>query len=945
MPQKNIIVKGAREHNLKNVDVEIPRDKLVVFTGLSGSGKSSLAFDTIYAEGQRRYVESLSSYARQFLGQMEKPQVDYIEGLSPAISIDQKTTSKNPRSTVGTVTEIYDYLRLLYARIGIPHCPVCGREISRQTVDDIVDSVLDLPEGTRIQVMAPIARGKKGQFVKELESAKKDGYVRVRVDGIIYDLSEKIELDKNKKHNIEIVVDRLVVKESIRSRLADSIETATGLSNGILLVDVIGGEEKLYSLDYACPEHGVSIEELEPRMFSFNNPFGACPTCSGLSVFMKPDPNLIVPDKNLSLRQGAIKASGWNNADGGTIAQMYMEGIANKYSFTLDTPFKDIPADGVDAIMYGTKGEKLKLTRKNEYGTGSYMTAFEGICNNIERRYKETTSDWSRAELEQCMSTVKCPECHGARLRKESLCVTVGGINIDEFANKSIVKAIEFLDSLTLTDREQMIAKLIVKEIKDRLTFLRSVGLGYLTLARSSASLSGGESQRIRLATQIGSSLVGVLYILDEPSIGLHQRDNEKLLNTLRNLRDIGNTLIVVEHDEDTMRAADYIVDVGPGAGIHGGNIVCTGTAEDIMNCKESITGQYLSGRKKIPVPAKRRKGNGKSLKIIGARENNLKNIDAEIPLGEFVCVTGVSGSGKSSLINEILYKRLVTELNGAKKVAGAHTDILGIDNLDKVIAIDQSPIGRTPRSNPATYTGVFNDIRDLFASTAEAKARGYKANRFSFNVKGGRCEACQGDGIVKIEMHFLADIYVPCDVCKGARYNRETLEVKYKGKNIYDVLEMTVEEGLEFFSSIPKIKRKLQTLYDVGLGYVKIGQPATTLSGGEAQRVKLSTELSRRSTGKTVYILDEPTTGLHTADVHKLIEVLHRLVDNGNSVIVIEHNLDVIKTADWILDLGPEGGDEGGEIIAQGTPEQVAATEGSYTGQYLKKLLNDTEE
>lgn len=945
MPQKNIIVKGAREHNLKNVDVEIPRDKLVVFTGLSGSGKSSLAFDTIYAEGQRRYVESLSSYARQFLGQMEKPQVDYIEGLSPAISIDQKTTSKNPRSTVGTVTEIYDYLRLLYARIGIPHCPVCGREISRQTVDDIVDSVLELPEGTKIQVMAPIARGKKGQFVKELESAKKDGYVRVRVDGIIYDLSEKIELDKNKKHNIEIVVDRLVVKESIRSRLADSIETATGLSNGILLVDVIDGEEKLYSLDYACPEHGVSIEELEPRMFSFNNPFGACPTCSGLSVFMKPDPNLIVPDKNLSLRQGAIKASGWNNADGGTIAQMYMEGIANKYDFTLDTPFKDIPADGVDAIMYGTKGEKLKLTRRNEYGTGSYMTAFEGICNNIERRYKETTSDWSRAELEQCMSTVKCPECHGARLRKESLCVTVGGINIDEFANKSIVKAIEFLDSLTLTDREQMIAKLIVKEIKDRLTFLRSVGLGYLTLARSSASLSGGESQRIRLATQIGSSLVGVLYILDEPSIGLHQRDNEKLLNTLRNLRDIGNTLIVVEHDEDTMRAADYIVDVGPGAGIHGGNIVCTGTAEDIMNCKESITGQYLSGRKKIPVPAKRRKGNGKSLKIIGARENNLKNIDAEIPLGEFVCITGVSGSGKSSLINEILYKRLVTELNGAKKVAGAHTDILGIDNLDKVIAIDQSPIGRTPRSNPATYTGVFNDIRDLFASTAEAKARGYKANRFSFNVKGGRCEACQGDGIVKIEMHFLADIYVPCDVCKGARYNRETLEVKYKGKNIYDVLEMTVEEGLEFFSSIPKIKRKLQTLYDVGLGYVKIGQPATTLSGGEAQRVKLSTELSRRSTGKTVYILDEPTTGLHTADVHKLIEVLHRLVDNGNSVIVIEHNLDVIKTADWILDLGPEGGDEGGEIIAQGTPEQVAATEGSYTGQYLKKLLNDTEE
>lgn len=945
MPQKNIIVKGAREHNLKNIDVEIPRDKLVVFTGLSGSGKSSLAFDTIYAEGQRRYVESLSSYARQFLGQMEKPQVDYIEGLSPAISIDQKTTSKNPRSTVGTVTEIYDYLRLLYARIGIPHCPVCGREISRQTVDDIVDSVLELPEGTKIQIMAPIARGKKGQFVKELENAKKDGYVRVRIDGIIYYLEEKIDLDKNKKHNIEIVVDRLIVKDSIRSRLADSIETATNLSDGILLVDVADDEEKLYSLDYACPEHGVSIEELEPRMFSFNNPFGACPTCSGLSVFMKPDPDLIVPDKNLSLRQGAIKASGWSNADGGTIAQMYMEGIAQKYDFTLDTPFKDIPADGVDAVMYGTKGEKLKLTRRNEYGTGSYMTAFEGICNNIERRYKETASDWMRAELEQCMSTVKCPDCHGARLRKESLCVTVGGINIDEFARKSIVKAIEFLDSLTLTEREQMIAKLIVKEIRDRLTFLRSVGLGYLTLARSSASLSGGESQRIRLATQIGSSLVGVLYILDEPSIGLHQRDNEKLLNTLRELRDIGNTLIVVEHDEDTMRAADYIVDVGPGAGIHGGKIVCTGTAEDIMNCKESITGQYLSGRKKIPVPAKRRKGNGKSLKIIGARENNLKNIDAEIPLGEFVCITGVSGSGKSSLINEILYKKLATELNGAKKVAGAHTSILGIDNLDKVIAIDQSPIGRTPRSNPATYTGVFTDIRDLFASTADAKARGYKANRFSFNVKGGRCEACQGDGIVKIEMHFLADIYVPCDVCKGARYNRETLEVKYKGKNIYDVLEMTVEEGLEFFSSIPKIKRKLQTLYDVGLGYIKIGQPATTLSGGEAQRVKLSTELSRRSTGKTVYILDEPTTGLHTADVHKLIEVLHRLVDNGNSVIVIEHNLDVIKTADWILDLGPEGGDGGGEIIAQGTPEQVAATESSFTGQYLKKLLTDTEE
>lgn len=944
MSQKNIVVKGAREHNLKNVDVTIPRDKLVVFTGLSGSGKSSLAFDTIYAEGQRRYVESLSSYARQFLGQMEKPQVDYIEGLSPAISIDQKTTSKNPRSTVGTVTEIYDYLRLLYARIGIPHCPVCGREISRQTVDDIVDNILELPEGTKIRVMSPIARGKKGQFQKELESAKKSGFVRVRADGIIYDLSEKITLDKNKKHNIEIVVDRLVVKESIKSRLADSIETATSLSNGLLLVDVIGGDERLYSLDYACPEHGVSIEELEPRMFSFNNPFGACPTCSGLSIFMRPDPELIVPDKNLSIRQGAIKASGWSNAEGGTIAQMYFEGIANKYNFTLDTPFKDIPDDGVNAIFYGTNGEKMKLTRKNEYGSGSYMTDFEGICNNIERRYNETSSDWSRAELEQFMSTVKCPECHGARLRKESLCVTVGGINIDEFANKSIVKEIEFLDSLQLTSREQMIAKLIIKEIKDRLTFLHSVGLGYLTLARSSASLSGGESQRIRLATQIGSSLVGVLYILDEPSIGLHQRDNEKLLNTLRNLRDIGNTLIVVEHDEDTMLAADHIVDVGPGAGIHGGHIVCEGTADDIMNCEESITGQYLSGKKKIPVPEKRRNGNGKSLKIIGAKENNLKNVNVEIPLGEFVCITGVSGSGKSSLINEILYKRLVTELNGAKKVPGAHSEMLGIENLDKVIAIDQSPIGRTPRSNPATYTGVFTDIRDLFASTTDAKTRGYKSNRFSFNVKGGRCEACQGDGIVKIEMHFLADIYVPCEVCKGARYNRETLEVKYKGKSIYDVLEMTVEEGLEFFSSIPKIQRKLQTLYDVGLGYIKIGQPATTLSGGEAQRVKLSTELSRRPTGKTIYILDEPTTGLHTADVHKLIEVLHKLVDNGNSVVVIEHNLDVIKTADHIIDLGPEGGDEGGQIVACGTPERVADTEGSYTGLYLKKLLKSEE-
>ena len=941
MSHKSIIVKGAREHNLKNIDIEIPRDKLVVFTGLSGSGKSSLAFDTIYAEGQRRYVESLSSYARQFLGQMEKPNVDYIEGLSPAISIDQKTTSKNPRSTVGTVTEIYDYLRLLYARIGIPHCPICGREISRQTVDDIVDSIMTMPEGTKIQVMAPIARGKKGEFVKELESAKKSGFVRVRVDGIIYDLSERIQLEKNKKHNIEIVVDRLVLKESIRSRLSDSIETATSISKGILLVDVIGGEEQLYSLNYACPEHGVSIEELEPRMFSFNNPFGACPTCSGLSIFMKPDPDLIVPDKSLSIRQGAIKASGWGSSEGGTIAHMYMEGIAKHYGFTLDTPFKDIPKDGADAIMYGTKGEKIKLTRKNEYGSGSYMTAFEGIANNIERRYKETSSDWSRADLEQFMSTVKCPDCHGARLRKESLCVTVGEINIDEFANKSVVKAIEFLDNIKLSPRDQMVAKLVIKEIRDRLNFLKSVGLGYLTLARSSASLSGGESQRIRLATQIGSSLVGVLYILDEPSIGLHQCDNEKLLSTLRNLRDIGNTLIVVEHDEETMMAADYIVDVGPGAGIHGGNIVCKGSVQDLMNCEESVTGQYLSGKKKIPVPAKRRVGNGKFIKIIGASENNLKNIDVAIPLGEFVCVTGVSGSGKSSLVNEILYKKLATELNGARKIEGKNRGILGIENLDKVINIDQSPIGRTPRSNPATYTGVFTDIRDLFASTADSKAKGYKSNRFSFNVKGGRCEACQGDGIVKIEMHFLADIYVPCEVCKGARYNRETLEIKYKGKSIYDVLEMTVEEGLEFFSSIPKIKRKLQTLFDVGLGYIKIGQPATTLSGGEAQRVKLSTELSKKSTGKTIYILDEPTTGLHTADVHKLIEVLQRLVDKGNSVVVIEHNLDVIKTADHIIDLGPDGGDEGGYIVAEGTPEEVSKNPKSYTGQYLKRVLN----
>ncbi len=942
MAMKYLTVKGAKEHNLKNVDITIPRDKLVVFTGLSGSGKSSLAFDTIYAEGQRRYVESLSSYARQFLGQMEKPQIESIEGLSPAISIDQKTTSKNPRSTVGTVTEIYDYLRLLYARIGIPHCPECGREISRQTVDDITTQVLCLEEGTKIQVMAPIARGKKGEFVKELEHIRKDGYARVRIDGIVYDLTEEIKLEKNIKHNIEVIVDRLVIKDGIRSRLADSIETATNLTDGLLLIDVIGGEEQLYSLNYACPEHGVSIEELEPRSFSFNNPFGACPKCTGLSVFMRVDPKMVVPDGNLSIRDGAIKASGWTVADGGTIAQMYYEGLANAYDFSLDTPFCDLPKKAKDVIFYGTDGKKIKLERKSEYGSGTYMTDFEGIINNLERRYRETTSEYSRSEIETYMSSVKCPECGGARLRKESLGVTVGGINIDKFVNKSINEEIEFLDNLQLSERDTMIAEQIIKEIRGRLDFLSSVGLDYLTLARSSATLSGGEAQRIRLATQIGSSLMGVLYILDEPSIGLHQRDNSKLLKTLQNLRDLGNTLIVVEHDEETMMNADYIVDVGPGAGIHGGEIVCAGSIDDIINCEKSITGQYLSGKKYIPLPEKRREGNGKFLTVYGAKENNLKNIDVQFPLGEFICVTGVSGSGKSSLVNEILKKHLVTKLNGAKKIAGEHDKITGTEYLDKVIDIDQSPIGRTPRSNPATYTGVFNDIRDLFASTTDSKKRGYKANRFSFNVKGGRCEACQGDGIVKIEMHFMSDIYVPCEVCKGQRYNRETLEVRYKGKNIHDILDMTVEEGMNFFESIPKIHRKIKTLYDVGLGYIKIGQPATTLSGGEAQRVKLATELSRQSTGKTVYILDEPTTGLHTADVHRLIDVLRKFVDKGNTVIVIEHNLDVIKIADHIIDLGPEGGNGGGKIVAQGTPEEVAKCKKSYTGMYLKKVLNN---
>ena len=941
MQQKNIVVKGACEHNLKNIDVSIPRDKLIVFTGLSGSGKSSLAFDTIYAEGQRRYVESLSSYARQFLGQMEKPRVDYIDGLSPAISIDQKTTSKNPRSTVGTVTEIYDYLRLLYARVGIPHCPVCGREISRQSVDTIVDKIMELEEGAKIQVLSPIVSGRKGEYIKELESARKSGFVRVRVDGITYDLAEKITMDKNKKHNIEVIVDRLVIKESIKARLTDSVETATNLSNGLLIVDVIGGEEQLYSQNYACPEHGVSIEELSPRMFSFNNPFGACPKCAGLGVSFKVSEDLVVPDKKLTIREGAIKASGWSIAEGGsTIAQMYYEGLANAYGFSLDVPYRELPDEARKVLMYGTDGKKIKMTRKNAYGEGTYNTDFEGIITNLERRYNETTSEYSRGEIEQLMTVEDCPECHGARLKKESLCVTVGGINIHEFSKMSIKQAIKFIDALSLSERDMFIAEAILKEIKSRMNFLASVGLEYLTLTRSSGTLSGGESQRIRLATQIGSSLMGVLYILDEPSIGLHQKDNAKLLNTLKELRDIGNTLIVVEHDEETMMSADYIVDIGPGAGIHGGNVVCTGTVEDIMKCEGSVTGQYLSGKKKVPVPEKRRQGNGKYLEIINAQENNLKGIDVKIPLGEFVCITGVSGSGKSSLVNEIIYKRLAVELNNAKKFAGKHGDMLGIDNLDKVIDIDQSPIGRTPRSNPATYTGVFNDIRELFAMTADAKAKGYKANRFSFNVKGGRCEACQGDGIVKIEMHFLPDIFVPCEVCRGTRYNRETLEVKYKGKSIYDVLEMTVEEAADFFSAVPKIHKKLNTLYEVGLGYVKLGQSATTLSGGEAQRVKLATELSKLSTGKTIYILDEPTTGLHTADVHRLVEVLQKLVDKGNTVLVIEHNLDVIKTADYIIDLGPDGGDNGGMIVAEGTPEEVAQCEKSYTGQYLGRIL-----
>ncbi|MGN0551549.1 MAG: excinuclease ABC subunit UvrA [Acutalibacteraceae bacterium] len=939
MSSKNIKVIGAREHNLKNIDVEIPRDKLVVLTGLSGSGKSSLAFDTIYAEGQRRYVESLSSYARQFLGQMEKPDVDSIDGLSPAISIDQKTTSKNPRSTVGTVTEIYDYLRLLYARIGVPHCPICGKEIKQQTIDQIVDKIMELPERTKIQVLAPVVRGRKGEHIKVLESARKSGYVRVRIDGLIYELSEEIKLEKNKKHTIEIVVDRLVINKDIASRLSDSIEIASSLAGGITIINVVDGKDMLFSQNYACPEHGFSIDELTPRMFSFNNPFGACPKCTGLGVFMKIDPQLIIPDKTKSVNKGGLKGSGWA-MEGNTIAAMYLRALSEKYKFSLDTPLGELPQEIIDILLYGTKGETIRVERENTYGKTVMDVPFEGVINNLERRFRETQSSWIKSEIESYMSAIPCDECGGRRLSKESLAVTVGGINISEFCEMSVVDALSFIENLKLSQREQMIAKEILKEICDRLGFLNSVGLSYLTLSRSSGTLSGGESQRIRLATQIGSSLMGVLYILDEPSIGLHQRDNGKLLKTLERLRDLGNTVIVVEHDEDTMYAADYIVDIGPGAGVHGGEVVCCGTVDEIKKCEKSLTGQYLSGKRKVELPQERRKGNGNKLVVKGAQQNNLKSINAEIPLGMFVCITGVSGSGKSSLINEILYKHLAAELNGAKTRAGKHKTITGTEYLDKVIDINQSPIGRTPRSNPATYTGVFTDIRELYASTQDAKVRGFNSSRFSFNVKGGRCEACQGDGILKIEMHFLPDIYVPCEVCKGKRYNRETLEIKYKGKTIHDVLEMTVEEGLEFFKNLPKIERKLRTLYDVGLGYVKIGQPATTLSGGEAQRVKLAAELSKRSTGKTIYILDEPTTGLHIADVHKLIYVLQRLVDSGNTVVVIEHNLDLIKTADYIIDLGPEGGDMGGYIVAQGTPEQIAACEKSYTGQYLKKLL-----
>ncbi|MBE6878909.1 MAG: excinuclease ABC subunit UvrA [Ruminococcaceae bacterium] len=939
MANDKIIIKGAKENNLKNIDVTLPRDKMIVMTGLSGSGKSSLAFDTIYADGQRRYMESLSSYARQFLGQMEKPNVESIEGLSPAISIDQKTTSKNPRSTVGTVTEIYDYLRLLYARIGIPHCPVCGKEITQQTVDQMVDKIMTLEQGTRIQVLAPVVHGQKGMHIKELDAAKRQGFVRVRVDGNIYDLEEEISLDKNKKHNIEIVVDRLVIKDDIMSRLAGSIETALSVADVGVIIDVIGGEEMFFSQSFACPEHGISIGELEPRMFSFNAPFGACEKCTGLGEFMRVDPEMIIPNKKLSINEGAIKASGWYYAEG-SVSEMYYKGLAKEYGFTLSTPIKDMSKEAVDAILYGTKGKKLELHRHTDRGISSYSTDFEGVVNNLERRFRETNSSWMKDEISRVMSGIECPDCHGDRLKPIILAVTVGGINISDFTKMSVRDAVEFIDNLNLTNQEHLIADSILKEVKERLNFLKSVGLEYLTLARASGTLSGGESQRIRLATQIGSSLTGVLYVLDEPSIGLHQRDNEKLINTLKHLRDLGNTLIVVEHDEDTIRAADHIVDIGPGAGVHGGQIIAQGTLKDIENNENSITGQYLSGRKVIEIPEKTREGNGKTIKIIGARQNNLKNIDVEIPLGKMVCVTGVSGSGKSSLINEIFYKKATNVLNGSKIKPGAHEDITGFENVDKVIGIDQSAIGRTPRSNPATYTGVFGDIRTLFAQTQDAKMRGYQPGRFSFNVKGGRCEACEGDGIIEIEMHFLPDIYVPCEVCKGKRYNRETLEVKYKGKNISDVLEMTVEQAMAFFENQPKIYRKIKTLYDVGLGYIKLGQSATTLSGGEAQRVKLALELSKVQTGNTLYILDEPTTGLHTADVHKLIEVLQKLVDAGNTVIVIEHNLDLIKVCDHIIDIGPEGGDQGGTIVAEGTPIEVSRNLKSYTGMFLKKYF-----
>lgn len=939
MANDKLIVKGAREHNLKNIDVEIPRDKLVVMTGLSGSGKSSLAFDTIYADGQRRYVESLSSYARQFLGQMEKPDVDEIQGLSPAISIDQKTTSKNPRSTVGTVTEIYDYLRLLYARVGIPHCPICGRVISQQTVDQMVDSAMELPDDTRFMVLAPVVRGRKGTQQKEFEAARRGGYARVRVDGNIYDLSEDIPLDKNTRHSVDVVVDRLVRSDEVRSRLADSLETALSLTGGLVTISVVDGEEMQFSQSYACPEHGTTLEEISPRMFSFNNPFGACETCTGLGTFMRVDPELVIPNRKLSIKEKAIKASGWYYAEG-SMSEMYYTGLGQKYGFTLDTPIKEMSDEAVNAILYGTNGEKLKMHRENEFGSGNYVTDFEGIIPNLERRFRETSSEWMKEEIALVMSGVECPDCHGHKLKPASLAVTFGDKNISELTGLSVKEEFDFVNEVQLTEREHLIADGVLKEIKERLGFLKSVGLEYLTLARGSASLSGGESQRIRLATQIGSALTGVLYVLDEPSIGLHQRDNDKLIATLKRLRDLGNTLIVVEHDEETMRQADFIVDVGPGAGVHGGELVAAGSIEDIMAEPRSITGQYLSGKKEIKIPTKRRKSNGHSLEVVGATQNNLKNITVKFPLGVMTSVTGISGSGKSSLVNEILYKRLAADLNGAKGRAGAHKDIKGLEFVDKVIGIDQSPIGRTPRSNPATYTGVFTDIRALFAQTQEAKMRGYGQGRFSFNVKGGRCEACEGDGILKIEMHFLPDIFVPCEVCKGARYNRETLEVRYKDKNIHDVLEMTADEATVFFENIPRIHRKIKTLVDVGLGYIKMGQSATTLSGGEAQRVKLALELAKRETGQTVYILDEPTTGLHVADVSKLIKVLDKLVNAGNTVIVIEHNLDVIKRSDYVIDLGPEGGNAGGEIIATGTPEQVAKNHNSFTGHYLAPVL-----